>query len=356
MPMHRLSVVFFMSLTLRPAPLFLLLCSAACASGGASRAPRSFTSAYWENDTWYNADRNYTNGVKAINMSAVDPGSKPVLLPIRLLERNLPRILGRDPYWDWMSGWSLGQLMYTPRTIDVPTIQPNDRPFGGLLYVGRLFTASRPDQGDVKAMEHNFELDVGVTGQQSLADETQKWVHANIAKGAATPRGWGNQIPTEPVIGLEYGVRTRWKEYIRGNGMRAFDLIPDGGGSLGTAFTQASTGLTARLGFNLGSDFGPTRIVPVAARMSQGSTWFEAYVMGRVGGRAVLRNMFLQGGGFREAPHTVSPRLLVGDAEIAGVVRFGPVAGSFRWVRRSPEFLEADIYQSYGVLNLIVLH
>jgi len=336
------------------ASIALIFCGTSLYAQDAKRGPASFVSLYWENDTWYDADRSYTNGVKAVWTRSIAPASRPATLPTQLLESRFPRSRTKLDYWDWMGGWSFGQLMYTPRIINDPAIQINDRPFGGQLYVGRIFTATRPDQGEQKATEHNFELGAGVSGPLSQSDDTQKWVHANIAKGAATPLGWHNQIPTEPVMQLEYSVRQRWKEWVV-NGMRIGDVIPEGGGSLGTAFVQGSTGVSARFGWDLGSDFGPTRIVPVVARMGQESGNVEVYVLGRLGGRAVLRNMFLQGGGLRRAPHIVSPRLLVGDAEAAFVLRVWKVAGSFRWVRRSPEFNEANIYQSYGVLNLIVL-
>ena len=344
---------------------FLGLASAPTGSAGLAaqtfeRGENSFWSLYWENDTFYDTDQSYTNGSRIVfSVESLDPGENRWWLPDDLVRRVFQPSCDIDPdlCWEWSGGWVIGQNFYTPQDITIADLIEDDRPYGGWLYLGKMLHVSRPDVGDLgdfKATQHTFEVDVGVTGDLSFSDETQTFVHEHVATGAPEPRGWDHQIQTEPGIVLQYVGKQRaiqWTAFDR----RAFDVIPEWTVVAGNIFTYGGGGVTARLGWNLGDDFGPSRIQPVAPMMARQGD-FEAYGFASVGARVVAHNIFLDGGWFGDDPHTVSKEGVVGDAELGAFVRFKRIGASFRWVRRTPEFRERRISQEYGALNLIILY
>ena len=82
--------------------------------------------------------------------------------------------------------WFFGQLMYTPDIITDPYPQPGDHSWVGLLFGGYGY-AWEFDNAILKA-----EGLVGVTGEASLAGQTQDSFHAII--GCHQPKGWTNQL------------------------------------------------------------------------------------------------------------------------------------------------------------------
>lgn len=335
-------------------PLLLLLTALPdAATAQEAEGPRSFVSVYFENDTFFDTDQSYTNGVRVSWAHRLDMTEDRWFLPSGRLEQWFRRDCDLDPTqcYEWWAGWAFGQSMYTPQDIREPEIIADDRPYGGWLYLGPTFTASRPRQHTQKAVEHSLQVMVGLLGPPSLAKEAQTFVHEHIAKGAAEPMGWHHQVATEPTLNVLYSGRQRQLEHHRaGSGARVFDVVAEWSGAAGNVFTWAGAGGTARLGWNLGEDFGAARVEPVIAMAGREHTW-EAYLFGRLGARYTLHNAFLEGG-LRSSAHTVEREPVVADVEMGGTVRVRRVAASFRWVRRTPEFDARLIYQEYGSLSV----
>ena len=322
------------------------------------RGENSFWSIYFENDTFYDTDQSYTSGVSIVWIKSVNEAGEHWWLPEDLLRRTFTPSRKEDARlaWEWSGGWVVGQTFYTPQDISIAEIVEDDRPYGGWLYLGKQLHLSRPDvgyRGEVKATQHTFEVDVGVTGNWSFAEQVQTFIHAGIAKGATEPEGWDHQIGNGPGVVLRYTGRQRSLEWIARN-RRVVDLVPEWTLVAGNIFTYGGAGLTLRAGLNLGNDFGPSRIQPVAPMMTR-RRW-ELYGFASVGTRAVAHNVFLDGRWFGADPHRVSKEHVVADAEVGAFARFKRVAASFRWVRRTPEFQERKIYQEYGALNLTILY
>lgn len=226
---------------------------------------------YLENDLLHETDRHYTHGTKF----SYETDTIPSYLD------NLWKDKKR------MSGWTLAQHMYTPSDIKTKEYIPDDRPYGGWLYVGEYLTARDGNWMDF------VELDFGVTGPPSLSEETQTLIHHWV--GSAKPMGWKHQIKFEPGLDLSYQKKYRWRyqDY--------FDVIPQGGGCLGNIFTYASVGTMARLGYNIPDDFGYLRVEP-APRIFQTSP-ISIYIFTGAEERYVLRNIFLDGNTFVESHH-----------------------------------------------------
>ena len=132
----------------------------------------------FENDLFYDTDRNYTNGVRASWLSSPDGRPAWALRAARWFPLFPDGGAVRTSY-------AVGQNMYTPEDIALRDPPLDDRPYAGWLYgsIGLIAeTGRRLDQ---------LELTLGVVGPASLAEQTQTFVHE--ITGSRGPRGWDTQ-------------------------------------------------------------------------------------------------------------------------------------------------------------------
>src|SRR4030095_3429158 len=97
-------------------------------------------------------------------------------------------------------GWSLMQIMVTPNNITATAFLPNDYRYAGALFV----THALYSYNAKKKYSFQTELLAGVRGPGSFAEQTQKAIHGLI--GYEKPKGWDNQLKTEPLINLRFSV------------------------------------------------------------------------------------------------------------------------------------------------------
>jgi hypothetical protein len=308
-------------------------------SQAASDSRRGTLSLLLENDLFYDTDRNYTNGVQAAWLTtpaqtpdwAVAAARAFVLFP----SNSAVRI-----------SYAAGQNMYTPSDITLADPPQDDRPYAGWLYgsVGAIAETGRQlDQ---------LELTLGVVGPASLAERTQKLVHRTI--GANRPNGWDSQLKNEPGVVLTY--QRSWRQFIaRPISEFRFDLTPHAGGALGNVFTYANAGVTFRFGRRLPLDYGPPRIQPSLPGSGffiprDGLGW---YLFAGVEGRAVLRNIFLDGNSFRDS-RRVDKNPLVGDVQFGFAATWDRFRLSYTHVVRSPEFKGQNVRDDFGAISLSV--
>jgi len=267
---------------------------------------------YWENDgslfTPINGDdRHYTNGI-GIELGFRNP-SYEQWEPYLLLPKDF-----EDPRF--AVGFQLRQFAYTPEDIDNPEPIEDDRPYAGWLTLG-LF-AQRSD--DVK-FDH-VQLDFGVVGQFAGSQAGQEFVHA-VLPDQVDPQGWDNQLANEFAFNLKYQRRWRTPKG-RGAGLlqgAEYDLIGLAGFELGNVHINASVGGFARFGYNLPDDFGPGRLRDFADHTGNHDGDLSAYVFGRVEGRAVARNIFLDGNTFANSL-SVDRKDFVAEAAIGIEVQY----------------------------------
>ena len=295
-----------------------------------------FSIAY-ENDVFAQADRHYTNGIRLSYLGAesnvpdwIDQAADAVpFLP----EAGTRRV-----------GFALGQSMFTPENISRKTPDPNDRPYVGWLYGSIGIVSELDDRLDI------LELDFGIVGPVSLADRTQKFVHD--ITGSTKPRGWDSQIPNEPGILVSY--QRKWRGLIEASPFGlGIDFTPYAGGNLGNVLTQAVLGGTIRIGFDLPADFGPPRIRPSLT----GSDYFLPrqtlgwYLFAGVEGRAVLRNIFLDGALLHDGP-SVDKRDFVGDLQVGLAVTIRGVRLAYTHVFATKEFRGQTSNDSFGSFSV----
>lgn len=192
----------------------------------------------------------------------------------------------------------------------------------------------------------------------SQAEDTQRIVHSWTRD--LQPRGWDHQLRDELAVNFIY--ERRWRLYARSLAHRmGVDFIPHAGASVGTVQTYANIGGTVRAGLNLPSDFGvqlaragsvggtPTDDLDPRVSLSRN---FSLFGFAAVDGRALARDIFLDGNTFRSS-RSVERDWSVADFS-AGI---GLIAG--RWqltytqVRRTREFkTQRAKYNDFGSATL----
>ena len=156
----------------------------------------------------------------------------------------------------------------------------------------------------------------------------------------------------EPEIVLTYSrtLRVVARHPLTGLG---FDIQPHYGAAVGNVYDYVNVGAMARLGFNIPDDYGPLRIEPSLP----GSGFFEAtgvvgaYVFGGVDGRAIGRNMFLDGNTWGPGPR-VSKFNLVADLEVGATITFQAMQVTFTHVFRTKEYKTQSAPDNFGAVNV----
>ncbi|MCP5362094.1 MAG: lipid A deacylase LpxR family protein [Hyphomicrobiales bacterium] len=310
-------------------------------------AEGGFTFTY-ENDVFLNTDRSYTNGVRFSWISAEEdlPGF------IRPLADNLLSPISDSVPFFPKDGkrrvsYAFGQSMFTPQDITQRTLITNDRPYAGWLYGSLGYISDNGEHMDA------LELSIGVVGPASLAEQTQSYVHREIT-GSPIPEGWDNQLDNEPGFVLRY--EHKWRNLYEfspfGLGV---DFTPHMGASLGNVFTHAALGGTARLGYDLPADYGPPRVRPSIS----GSDFFIPtrhvgwYLFAGFEGRAVARNIFLDGNTFGDS-HDVDKKHFTGDFQAGIAFTYKDVRLAYTTVYRTKEYDVQHGGDRFGALTLSV--
>lgn len=312
----------------------------------AERKP-AVTSLTTENDVFGGGtDRNYSSGLRLERMSAADdvhPGLEWVAhrLPWLDLDRTELR-----------QGFALSHVIFTPedKTLLVP--DPNDRPYAAWLNGSATIIASDETTQDT------LQVNIGIVGPSAGGEFVQNNWHKAI--GVAAANGWPNQLRDE--FGVE--VIAQRMELFKGPDM-PFGLETDFGLSVGAGLgnvrTYAATGLTARIGWDLDGSFGPPRIRPALSGAGDFKPGTKVDPMGGyfffgVDGRAIARDMFLDGNLWRDGPRVNDRRVFVGDIQGGVAVHYGKVQVAFTFVQRSEQFVAQNGAQQFGAISFSVAH
>ena len=279
-----------------------------------------------ENDSFFGTDRYYTHGFRLQYMHEPNsvPGWVASLLTNTLtagMDVNRMRI-----------GFTLGQELYTPSNITRPGLNENDRPYGAWLYTGLVLRRAGTVAGTIPSVDE-FELDLGVVGPNAFGEETQTWWHK--LTGYAEPRGWDNQLGNEPALqiyltrSIQVGFRTEnyW----------GLDIIPHARAALGNVYIYGELGTLFRAGYNLPSEYVISPMESFSTHPSYDPPKWSVYAFAGADGRAIGRNIFLDGSTFEDS-HSVDKEPLVADFRAGASVRYGPVEVVGSAVHRTREF------------------
>ena len=301
---------------------------------------RSTLSFIYENDIFNRSDGHYTNGVRVswVPSSADTPE----------WALSIARVIPWFPAdGEVRHGYSIGQSMFTSDDITQKNPPEDSRPYAGWLYANiglAVETGQLLDQ---------LILTLGIVGPASLADKTQRLVHEMV--GSDEPQGWGYQLRNEP------GVMVSWQRSWRALAVqplvgRQLDLTPYVGISLGNVYTGSGIGFFLRYGSNLPLDYGPPRIQPGGVGTSSyvPTSQIGWYLFGGVEGRAVARNIFLDGNSFRSS-RSVDKKYLVGDVQAGGVLVWNRLRLSYTHVWRTREFKTQESRDTFGSVAMSIL-
>jgi hypothetical protein len=290
-----------------------------------------------ENDLFYDRDRDYTSGVALVWAPATQRTANWAV-----------RIAQGLPWWPEERrvhrGFAIAQNIYTPRDTSLPDPPRDDRPYAGWLYGTIGLGVERGRRLD------QFGLTLGVVGPASLAEDSQRLVHE--VRNLDLPQGWDTQLGNE--LGLMVSHQRSWR------GLAAtrlagldFDLTPHLGGTLGNVYTYGTAGATLRWGKHLPRDYGPPRIQPSVpgSGLVVATDALSGYLFAGVEGRAVARNIFLDGNTFRDS-RSVDKEPLVGDLQWGVVLTWRGLRLAYTHVLRTMEFEGQDGHDEFGAVIL----
>jgi lipid A 3-O-deacylase len=305
-----------------------------------ARAAGVFT-LYFENDYFGGEDQHYTNGVKLSWTSSdlvtwgQEGWRKTIVEALPFVNREA----GQKNL-----GFAIGQNIYTPQDISLKPPDASDRPYAGWSYLELTFASK------TSRIMDSLSFQVGMVGPHSYADDTQTIVHKWI--NDETPRGWEYQLKDELGVNIVY--ERKWRLFVRSLSQTwGADFTPHVGASVGNVQTYANAGGTFRLGINLPSDFGTSLIQGSSAnsiiddndpRVGSSRHWSFLGFAG-ADGRAVGRDIFLDGNTFKDGP-SVDREYLVGDAFYGVGLVLGKWQITYTEVVRTKEF-KAQARKSY---------
>jgi hypothetical protein len=228
-----------------------------------------------------------------------------------------------------LSGFSLGQEIYTPRH-NVREPVTGDRPHAAWLY-GAVQLQRLAGTG-----LQSFELRGGVTGPPALGEPVQNGVHRLLHNQLEA--GWDHQLPTRLGIIADYDATRSFG--LRSRTASRF-VAADLGATVGTLRRAMRAGASAYFGF--GPDRERTADAALIARPGR------FYVMGGYHQFLVLYDAFVQGAG--DTPGAA--RLpWVGEADAAVGMRLRRFALQYRYVSRGREYRAEPGRHAYGAIAL----
>lgn len=298
-----------------------------------------------------NSDRHYTNGFRLAWVSPPNTGvpswvSRPLSPPD-------PFVATDGVPTQRRFGLAIGQSIFTPDDTENQGLVRGDRPYAGWLYASLSYQSTYdPGARHGLGLQDTFALELGVVGPWAGGDEVQNSYHRLI--NVSESNGWRHQLRNEPGVNLVFERKYRTDALrMAQTGDLGADIIPNIAVSLGNVSTNASIGALLRLGQGLEADFGPPRIrpsLPGSENFSPpgGLAW---YVFLGAEGRAVARDVFLDGNTFRDSHH-VDKRVVVGDFQAGVALLFRGVRISYAHVVRSPEFRQQTLWDHFGALSV----
>jgi hypothetical protein len=268
-------------------------------------------------------DRNYTFGLHAAWYG------EPDVMP-RWTERIAQRLGGAGPDAVRRLSFFAGQELYTPDSLSDPHPILNDRPYAAWLFAAA--TLSNADERRARSLT----VRVGMIGPDAQGQELQTWWHHR--EHIRLPRGWRYQLANEPGLGVT--LDERWRPYGR---QRYADIVPHLRFTAGNVLTEAAAGATLRVGLPLANDFGPG----APSGPEDYVRGFRLYGFARAEGRAVARDIFLDGNTFQNSlrVHRVP---LVGETQLGLGLRHGAMGARYMFSYTTRQFHERPAAQEYG--------
>ena len=302
-----------------------------------------------DNDTFFETDRQYTNGLRLIWSSGrLDRFSDHPLVP-QFLDRAACAVIPQNESMvpkRWVSTF-VGQNIYTPDNLREEALIKDDRPYAGLLYMGLGFYQ---EQG---ATHYGCRVMLGWVGPHSLGEAAMEGMHSRY--DWPYPHGWVNQLKDEPIVdlGLQWKYKYQWPDVEAGWGTA---WMPFAGVSLGNGYSGLSGGLEFMWGSPNTGDFGLANALPYGGatppsiQFSSRKNWGIA-LFGAVTGNWVWRNILLDGNTWVSSHH-VEKEPLTAKMMSGLAIKMRDLLITFSHVYQTREFVKQRKIHSYGMLAL----
>ncbi len=204
---------------------------------------------------------------------------------------------------------NINQEIYTPED---KSLQPDANDYN---YAGGLYLSFGINQRRGTSLER-MQLQVGVVGKYSFAQDVQNGIHSSVNSEHNTQLPWINQVGDEVIVNFLYSYTGRIR-MIHSNPVSMY-LIPTGQVSLGNGLSYLDLNTRVQIGHNLDVSFGPSKITYGADTIGIVSDDFTMYVYGGMGYRFNIRNVYIQGNtGVYPYRHRLEPFLLYFEAGFA---------------------------------------
>ncbi len=309
------------------------------ADGIAAQEKKRYVTLTVENDLFGGGtDQNYTNGLR---LGWFDLGDKPPGLTKKAGEI-LPFLKTNETTSTF---YSIGQNMFTPKDVESRVQDPNDRPWAAFLYGSMGMITLKEGYVD------QVELTLGVVGPLALGEQAQKTIHSLI--DSTNPKGWDNQLKNEPGVMVSW--ERRWPEQFKVDvGDLSLTATPHAGVTLGNIYTYGNVGGMLKLS----SEHSRWDDKPLQVRPAMPGTGYFApsdsmqwEVFTGVEGRAIARNIFLDGNTFADS-HSVDKKNFVADLSAGVAFTWGPTRLSYTATYRTKEFDTQDDGSLFGGVSL----
>jgi hypothetical protein len=241
---------------------------------------------------------------------------------------------------------AIGQDMYTPRDISRTDLIEDDRPYAGYLYLASAYHR-KSDSGKNWSQMDTTEIQIGIVGPSSLAEDAQKFVHR--VRDLQRPNGWEHQLEDE--LGVLLAFERKWLYHPCMNEGLCVDAMSHAGVALGNVMTYINAGGEVRFGWNIPRDFAVSMIRPAGSTWSSADNGFSSYIFAAVNGKAVFRDIFLDGNTFKDSHH-VDKEPLLAEFSTGLTTRYQRVSLSAVYTHNTREFEGQAHSHGYGSLTI----
>lgn len=307
---------------------------------------------FFENDLFIGTDNDYTNGMKysiiSPDLTPQVPLSRTAKIPRLALDlfHSIPLIKNAPEETGHKVELALGQNMYTPQDISRFDLIENDRPYAGYSYLAMSYH-QKNDEGKLWSQMDTAEVQIGIVGPSSLAEDAQKLVHRK--RNLQRPNGWEHQLNDEPGVTLVF--ERKWLYHPTHQRRFCADAIAHTGVALGNVMTYFNAGFEVRAGWNVPRSFAVSLIRPAGSTWSTIGFGLSVYLFAAVNGRVVLRDIFLDGNTFSSSHH-VNKRTLVADLSSGVTARFRRFSLSLVHTHRTCEFDQQPRPHDFGSITI----
>lgn len=208
-----------------------------------------------DNDSISDRDSHFTSGWSLQYHSLLYDSWENLSAPdfIRWIGLHLPTLNRTDSVV--RHSFSIGQTAFTPEDLSKANPQAGELPYSGTL------TGSLNWQSFNRNSARNFQISIGILGEESLSGKLHRFSHNDLDMGN-DPEGWDSQRETEPLLNLAYHYNYTLARSENLNDRWGWHLALGTGASIGNLTTDAKIDFILRYGFNIIEGFTVTPTPP----------------------------------------------------------------------------------------------